>query len=92
MNFENDDVIKDAKWLKQIKEVLEIKKEIMNFGISQFQILKLIESLSLELDDRSTMLAINDAVRNSIEASEIKIKEEKELIIRISELLKPGLL
>jgi hypothetical protein len=78
---DNEELIKDSKWLKQIKEVREIKKEILEFGISQFQILKLIESLSFELDDRSVMLAIKDALRTAIEASELEQQEKKELIL-----------
>ena len=77
----NEELVKNSKWLKQIKEVREIKKEILDFGITQFQILKLIESLSLELDDRSVMLAIKDAVRTPIEASELDLQEKKELIV-----------
>lgn len=78
---DNEELIKNSKWLKQLKEVREIKKEILDFGISQFQILKLIESLSFELDDRSVMLAIKDAVRTPIEASETELQEKKELIV-----------
>ena len=79
--IDNEELVKDSKWLKQIKEVREIKKEILDFGISQFQILKLIESLSFELDDRSIMLAIKDALRTAIEASELEQQEKKELIV-----------
>lgn len=78
---DNEELIKNSKWLKQIKEVREIKKEILDFGITQFQILKLIESLSLELDDRSITLAIKDALQIAIEASELELQEKKELIV-----------
>lgn len=77
----SDDIKRDSKWLDQIRESREIVKKINEYGVTQFQILKIIESLSLELEDRSTMLAIKDAVRTAIEASEIEIQEEKELIL-----------
>ena len=81
MNLEKDEIIKSAKWLKQLNDVKAIKKEILDFGVSQFQILKLIESLSLELEDRSIMLAIKDAVQTAMEASEIELQEQKEIIL-----------
>ena len=71
----------EQKWLKQTKEAREISKKIIDFGVTQFQILKIIESLSLELEDRSIVLAIKDAVRTAIEASEIQMSEKKEIII-----------
>ena len=37
----------EQKWLKQTKEAREISKKIIDFGVTQFQILKIIESLSL---------------------------------------------
>ena len=78
---EKDDIISDAKWVNQLKESRDITRKILDFGVSQFQILKIIESLALELENRSAMLAITDAVRTSIEASEIQLKEKKELIL-----------
>lgn len=81
MNEIKNNTSSDAKWLNQIRESREITRKILDFGVSQFQILKIIESLALELEDRSTMLAITDAVRTSIEASEVQLKEKKELIL-----------
>ena len=78
---EKDDIISDAKWVNQLKESRDITRKILDFGVSQFQILKIIESLALELENRSATLAITDAVRTSIEASEIQLKEKKELIL-----------
>ena len=78
---EKDDIISDAKWVNQLKGSRDITRKILDFGVSQFQILKIIESLALELENRSAMLAITDAVRTSIEASEIQLKEKKELIL-----------
>jgi len=36
----------------------QIAAEVMNYGVSQFQLLKLIETLALELEDREVMLEI----------------------------------
>lgn len=71
----------NSKWLAQIKESREIVKTIKDFGVTQFQLLKIIESLSLELEDRSIMLAIKGAVQTAIEASELQMKEKKEIIL-----------
>ena len=40
----------------------EIVSEILNFGVSQFQIKKIIKFLSLELEDRSLMLDISSLI------------------------------
>ncbi len=71
----------DVKWLHQLQESREIVRKILDFGVSQFQILKIIESLALEIEDRSVMLALTDAVRTAIDASEQQVKEQKELIL-----------
>jgi hypothetical protein len=78
---ENDELKGDVKWLHQIQESREIVRKILNFGVSQFQILKIIESLALEVEDRSVMLALTGAVRTAIDASEQQTKEKKELIL-----------
>jgi hypothetical protein len=78
---EENNISGDLRWLKQVKESREIAKKILDFGVSQFQILKIIESLSLELEDGSVTLAIKDAVRTAIEVSEQKIKNKKELVL-----------
>ena len=44
--------------IKSINKVREIKKEILNFGITQPEILKLIEILCLELEDTNLMKEI----------------------------------
>jgi hypothetical protein len=78
---ESDELKGDVKWLHQIQQSREIVRKILDFGVSQFQILKIIESLALEVEDRSVMLALTDAVRTAIDASEQQVKEKKELIL-----------
>ena len=43
-------------------ECREIIKEIKNFGINQRQLLYLIYLLSLEIEDRETMLSLTKAI------------------------------
>ena len=38
----------------------EIVKEIMNFGVSESQVLKIIQFLSYELEDRAMMIKIKN--------------------------------
>ena len=40
----------------------EIVSEILNFGVNQFQIKKIIKFLSLELEDRRLMLDISSLI------------------------------
>ena len=52
-----------------------IVKEIIDFGVSQNEILKIIELLSLELEDREKMLSIINLTKNE------KVTEQKENLI-----------
>lgn len=47
----------------------EIVQEIMNFGVNDFQIKKIIKLLSLELLDREIMLKISSAIDGEQEES-----------------------
>lgn len=61
------------KGLESIKKCRSITNEILNFGVSQDEIKKLIELLSLELEDTSVMKKIVTEVTNK--------QEEEKLII-----------
>jgi len=50
--------------LHQIKS-REIVSEILDFGVSQSQILYIIRLLSLELEDAELMQCLNDVIRES---------------------------
>ena len=52
-----------------------IVKEVIDFGVSQNEILKIIELLSLELEDREKMLLIIDSIKKE------KVTEKKENLI-----------
>jgi len=65
----------NEKDLSSIKKVREIHREILNFGISQKEIMKLIELLSLELEDTEVMKSILSLVKPE------SIQEEKQNLI-----------
>jgi len=57
----------------------DILKEILDFGISQFQIKQLIKLLALELDDRKCMLEICDIIKDYAPLNEED--DKKQLIL-----------
>lgn len=61
------------KDLESIKKCRSITNEILNFGVSQSEIKKLIELLSLELEDTNVMKKIVTEVTNK--------KTEEKLIL-----------
>lgn len=54
----------------------EIVQEIRKFGVNQVTLKKIIELLSLELEDRSTMISVIGAVRGQIKSSDSPIISE----------------
>lgn len=54
----------------------EIVQEIRKFGVNQVTLKKIIELLSLELEDRSTMVSVIGAVRGQLKSSESPIFSE----------------
>ena len=67
--------LKDRKNLAPEKETVtlenvvsrEIVQEILKFGVTQSQILKIIEILALELENRDTMLSIVECINKDHE-------------------------
>ena len=59
----------------------DIVREIMSFGVDQNQILKIIDLLSLELEDRVIMLRVRRALSNSENAEESIVEYESPKII-----------
>lgn len=47
----------------------EIVQEILNFGVNQITLLKTIELLALEVENRQHMLAIINSVRHGTEST-----------------------
>jgi hypothetical protein len=54
----------------------QISQEIQKFGVSQMTMLKIIELLALELEDRNKMLSIVGAVKGRNETSTSPILSE----------------
>lgn len=77
----NEEIVGDGRWLKQTKESREIVHKILEFGVTQYQMLKIIEILSLELEDKNTIVSIRDSIKVEIEKQEQKIKNRKEIIL-----------
>tara|TARA_A100000164_G_scaffold344716_1_gene344009 strand:- start:264 stop:530 length:267 start_codon:yes stop_codon:yes gene_type:complete len=63
----------------------QIVQEILNFGVSQSQMLKVIQILSLELEDRDLMLKIDNLIesKNMGEGDTSQKTEVKSLITKI---------
>jgi hypothetical protein len=71
MSLEND-------WLRQIQITREINQRINEYGVTDYQRLKLIEFLSLELESREAMLAVLEVVKPHIINKEEFIAPEGE--------------
>jgi len=72
----DDLMIKAKEDLLEKQECREIIKEILNFNVSQRQVLELINLLSLELENREWMAAIRKAVKEVRGNSVIIAKSE----------------
>tara|TARA_A100001015_G_C14695355_1_gene596078 strand:+ start:538 stop:747 length:210 start_codon:yes stop_codon:yes gene_type:complete len=63
---EDFDILESAK-------CRQIVNEIMNFGVSQTQIVTLISLLAMELEDREKMLAVKNCLHETSESNASKI-------------------
>jgi len=68
----------DALWVNQIMICREINSKINDFGINDYQRLKLIEFLSLELESRETMISLLEVIKPSIISKEELIAPKGE--------------
>ena len=68
----------DAQDLLSIEKSRNIVKEILDFGVSENEMLKIIELISLELENREIMNNIINIVKNKQQESKT---EKKELIL-----------
>jgi len=78
--------IKEEKRLQESIAAREITKTIMDYGVSQYQIAKIIYLLSLELEDRDTtdviISTVNKALGETTDADDQVISGESEIIVR----------
>lgn len=65
-------------WVDSIRQVREINLRINEFGVSEYQRLKLIDLLTLELENREAMLSIKEAVQPFINNHEELYALEKD--------------
>jgi hypothetical protein len=63
------DVMTERTALK-LSQSRDIVKEIMNFGVTQFQIINIIHLLSLELENREAMLEIAETTKKFLPNNE----------------------
>ena len=68
----------DPKDIKSISKSREITKEILSFGVSQKEIIKVIELLSLELEDTTLMREIKQCLQLNLKD---KAETKKEILV-----------
>ena len=68
----------DSDWLRQIQVSREINQRINEHGVTDYQRMKLIELLSLELETREAMLSVLEAIKPHIINKEELIAPEGE--------------
>ena len=70
MTIEKFGETETENWAEESLKCRQIVTEILNFGISQRQILKLLYLLSLELENRELMVQLAEIIKNSLDDSE----------------------
>lgn len=71
---------KEEENVQQAIIAREISKTIMDYGVSQYQIQKIIYLLSLELENVELMQTITETLSSTLDSLDIN-KEEQKLII-----------
>ena len=66
---------KTDKWARELSKSRDIVSEIMNFGVSQNQIIQIINLLALELEDRNAMMAFTEVYKKMQEDAGIAQEE-----------------
>lgn len=74
--------IKQEERLEQSIAAREITKTIMDYGVSQYQIAKIVYLLSLELEDRNMSDDIITVLASVLEKETEKNSEENKIIVR----------
>ena len=67
--------------LHSIEKCRNIVREILRFGVKELEIKKIINILSLELEDTKCMKQINEALNNKEENKENKKQKKENLIL-----------
>jgi len=58
-------------WAAESLKSRQIVNEILKFGVNQKQILQIISLLSLELEDRATLVRISDAAKEALDEAQL---------------------
>jgi hypothetical protein len=58
-------------WAAESLKSRQIVNEILKFGVSQKQILQVISLLSLELEDRATLVRISNAAKEALDEAQL---------------------
>ena len=74
--------IKQEQRLEQAIAAREINKTIIDYGVSQYQIAKIIYLLSLELENRDAADGILAVVKELLGEEESSEQENNEIIMR----------
>ncbi len=74
--------IKDEARLEQAIIARDIAKTIMDYGVSQYQIAKIIYLLSLELEDRELSDDLITVVKEALGENSEEESEENKIIVR----------
>jgi len=74
--------IKQEERVEQAIIARDITKTVMDYGVSQYQIAKIIYLLSLELEDRNMSDGVVAAVNPALEKETEENSEENEIIVR----------
>tara|TARA_R100001129_G_C5095846_1_gene182666 strand:+ start:148 stop:399 length:252 start_codon:yes stop_codon:yes gene_type:complete len=71
----------EEKRVEKTIQCRQIVSEILNFGVDEFQKAKIIQLLSMEMEDRDFMLTISESYKNFEESTEEKNNKSKLLTI-----------
>ncbi len=66
---------KNPEHIKSLDKCRNIKQEIVNFGINENELIKLIELLSLELENVNLMRSISEVIKENSGDNKKKAKE-----------------
>ena len=76
----SDYTSEDSEWAKQIIVCRQIVKTINEFGVNDFQRLKIIELLGLELEKREESIEVVDTAKRILEARESENKPQRRIL------------
>lgn len=76
----SDYTSEDSEWAKQIIVCRQIVKTINEFGVNNFQRLKIIELLGLELEKREESIEVVDTAKRILEARESENKPQRRIL------------